>query len=64
MIFRQRLNMPQSNIRLQTWRTFPWLRMREQKGELSVHGAWFDIGLGELHSFDETERQWALIDTL
>jgi carbonic anhydrase len=42
-------------------RTFPWLRMREQKGELSVHGAWFDIGLGELHSFDQDDRVWSLV---
>jgi carbonic anhydrase len=42
-------------------RTFPWLRMRENKRELSVHGAWFDIGLGELHVFDEDTRSWGLI---
>ncbi len=42
-------------------RTFPWLRMRENKGELGVHGAWFDIALGELHAFDQIKRNWALI---
>ncbi len=42
-------------------RTFPWLRARENKGELGVHGAWFDIALGELHAFDQTKRDWALI---
>jgi carbonic anhydrase len=42
-------------------RTFPWLRMRENKRELSVHGAWFDISLGELHAYDEKERRWSLI---
>lgn len=42
-------------------RTFPWVRMRENKGELMVHGAWFDIGLGELHIYDEAVRSWALI---
>ena len=30
-------------------RTFPWIRAREQAGELALHGAWFDIALGELH---------------
>ncbi|MCA0432868.1 MAG: carbonic anhydrase [Proteobacteria bacterium] len=42
-------------------RTFPWLRMRENKGEVGLHGAWFDISLGELHSYDEAERHWSLI---
>jgi carbonic anhydrase len=42
-------------------RTFPWLRMRENKGELSLHGAWFDIALGELHTYDEESRGWAVI---
>ena len=42
-------------------RTFPWLRMRENKGDVSVHGAWFDIALGELHSYDETARGWSLV---
>jgi carbonic anhydrase len=42
-------------------RTFPWLRMREKKGDISIHGAWFDIGLGELHVYDEQTLDWALI---
>jgi carbonic anhydrase len=43
-------------------RTFPWLRMRENKSEISIHGAWFDISLGELHAYDENERKWALVN--
>lgn len=39
-------------------RTFPWLRMKENKGELGIHGAWFDIGLGELHIYDEAAHAW------
>ena len=42
-------------------RTFPWLRLRENKREVGIHGAWFDIALGELHVYDETERKWALV---
>lgn len=42
-------------------RTFPWLRMKENKRELTVHGAWFDIALGELHVFDEDEQIWSLV---
>lgn len=45
-------------------RTFPWLRMRENKDELTVHGAWFDISLGELHTYDETDRRWQAISAL
>ncbi|MFN0193720.1 MAG: carbonic anhydrase, partial [Aestuariivirga sp.] len=42
-------------------RTFPWLRVRENQNAISLHGAWFDIALGELHAYDETERRWSLI---
>jgi carbonic anhydrase len=42
----ERRSIEQSLVNL---RTFPWIRMREQAGTLSLHGAWFDIGLGELH---------------
>jgi carbonic anhydrase len=35
--------------------------MRENKGELTVHGAWFDISLGELHVYDEAQKSWSLI---
>lgn len=46
---------------LANMRTFPWIRMRENGGELSLHGAWFDIGLGELHAFDEAAKGWSVI---
>lgn len=39
-------------------RTFPWLRMKQNKGELGIHGAWFDISLGELHIYDEAAHRW------
>ena len=42
-------------------RTFPWLRMKENRHELTVHGAWFDISMGELHVYDEDAVQWALV---
>ena len=29
--------------------TFPWIRFAEAAGDLRLHGAWFDIALGELH---------------
>lgn len=39
-------------------RTFPWVRTREQAKQLTVHGAWFDVGPGELHVFDEVSHVW------
>lgn len=39
-------------------RTFPWIRSRIQNGELTIHGAWFDIALGELHVYDEANNTW------
>lgn len=35
-------------------RTFPWIRSREASGALALHGAWFDIGLGELAGLTDT----------
>ena len=31
-------------------RTFPWIRAREASGAVGLHGAWFDVALGELHA--------------
>ena len=42
-------------------RTFPWLRMKESHRELTVHGAWFDISMGELHVYDKDRAEWALV---
>ena len=42
-------------------RTFPWLRMKENRKDISVHGAWFDISMGELHVYDEDITEWALV---
>ena len=33
--------------------TFPFVRKRREKGELSIHGAWFDISTGELWVMNE-----------
>jgi carbonic anhydrase len=42
-------------------RTFPWIRMKENRRELSIHGAWFDISMGELHAYDESTADWLLV---
>jgi carbonic anhydrase len=36
-------------------RTFPWIAERERAGTLALHGAWFDISLGELHALSGNE---------
>jgi carbonic anhydrase len=42
-------------------RTFPWVRKRENARELTLHGAWFDIALGELHHFDSATASWQAV---
>ncbi len=42
-------------------RTFPWIRMKENRKELTIHGIWFDISLGELHAYDEGNVIWQLV---
>ncbi|MGE0006971.1 MAG: carbonic anhydrase [Parvibaculaceae bacterium] len=46
---------------LDNLRTFPWIRVREIKGQLTLHGAWFDISQGELNVYFEAERRWAVV---
>lgn len=41
-------------------RQFPWIARLESLGELSLHGAWFDVALGELHVLDEAAGAWVL----
>jgi carbonic anhydrase len=40
---------------LEHLRTFPWIAERERAGTLALHGAWFDISLGELHALSGNE---------
>ncbi|MGE3874788.1 MAG: carbonic anhydrase [Parvibaculaceae bacterium] len=42
-------------------RTFPWIRARESKAQLTLHGAWFDISQGELNVYVEEERRWTVV---
>lgn len=43
---------------LNNLRSFPWIAKRIREGSLNIHGAWFDIGPGELHVYDETNHLW------
>jgi carbonic anhydrase len=40
---------------LEHLRTFPWIAERVRAGTLALHGAWFDISLGELHALSGNE---------
>jgi carbonic anhydrase len=42
-------------------RTFPWLRGKVNAREVSLHGVWFDISMGELHAYDEEQAAWSAI---
>jgi len=41
-------------------RSFPWVARLEQAGELTIHGAWFDVAVGELYVFHEEMNNWVL----
>lgn len=38
--------------------SFPWVSALESRGELSVHGVWFDVALGELYVYDVAAKDW------
>ncbi len=46
---------------LKNLRSFPWISALETRGELGLHGVWFDVALGELHRWDETINQWVVV---
>jgi carbonic anhydrase len=46
-------------VSLANLRTFPWLRDREEKGLLKLHGAYFAIADGILHLLDEASGEFA-----
>ena len=47
---------------IENLRSFPWVSALETKGELSLHGAWFNVALGELFIFDEAVREWRALE--
>lgn len=46
---------------LSNLRSFPWISALETRGELLIHGLWFDVALGELHRWDEATAQWMVV---
>ncbi|WP_309082642.1 carbonic anhydrase [Chelativorans sp.] len=46
-------------FQVENLRTFPCVRILEQKGKLTLHGAWFDISSGELWVMDPKTGDFA-----
>jgi carbonic anhydrase len=46
-------------ISIRNLMTFPWVRERVERGELKLHGWYFDIEQGQLLHYDETTRAFA-----
>ncbi|MBO3758246.1 carbonic anhydrase [Ciceribacter sp. L1K22] len=44
-------------------RTFPCVRILEERGKLQIHGAWFDISNGELWIMDHVSKDFVRLET-
>lgn len=44
-------------------RSFPWLAKREKEGNLTLHGAWFDIFSGELWVMEKNTGDFMRVDS-
>ncbi|HEY0626835.1 MAG TPA: carbonic anhydrase [Allosphingosinicella sp.] len=55
--------MEQEGVRtsLNNLRTFPWLKDREDSGQLALHGAFFSIAEGVLHLLDEQTGEFSAV---
>ncbi len=49
---------------LDNLRTFPCVKILEEKGRLTLHGAWFDISEGELWIFDRKSERFLPADSV
>lgn len=47
---------------IENLRTFPYVRVLEEAGEIAIHGAWFDISNGELWIMDTETRDFKRLD--
>ncbi len=46
------------HLSLQNLLTFPWVKAAYDAGELSLHGAWFDVSEGELHVLNSKDERF------
>ena len=47
---------------LRNLRTFPWIRHAEQKGDLQLHGWYFDLLTGVIKSFDTDKNAFVELE--
>ncbi|CDZ81395.1 Carbonic anhydrase 1 [Candidatus Rubidus massiliensis] len=43
-------------------KSYPFIKERMEKGELELHGWWFEIGHADVHYYDENKKQFVLMD--
>ena len=48
---------------IENLRTFPCISALEASGRIALHGAWFDIALGELHVLDQSTGTWERLES-
>ena len=58
------LELASIRVSLANLRSFPFVAERERDGRLKLHGAYFDIGDGELRMLDSTSGRFETIDYL
>lgn len=47
---------------LENLRSFPWVSVLEAKGEIGLHGIWFDVALGEVYVYEESAKAWQKLE--
>lgn len=54
----------QANVlaQLEHLRTYPLVAEREARGEVRLHGWWFEVGSGEVHVWDPEQARFVLVD--
>jgi carbonic anhydrase len=56
--YRTRLEQASVLVSLDNLMTFPLLRRRAERGELTLHGAYFGVATGELSVLDRTRGEF------
>lgn len=57
-----RLSQANVLVQLEHVMTYPIVRDRVASGRVDLHGAWLDVGTGDLHLHDPAERAFLLLD--
>ena len=62
----QEVMMEEANIlaQLENLRTFPEIKEREERGEIDIHGWYYDIGTGEVLEYIEDLGKFTVINEI